>query len=145
MLSSYSGLDAVRNGQFSKFTRNGKETNDLSVLTDVTVFWFVLMRERALLNEKYKTYCQKKVKQVVLKITSGYRSALLNSKIKGASKTSQHCNGEATDINAIIVFTDNSKKELPYTSLYEDIKAWTRAGRMTVDQCIQEKSGNAVW
>ena len=71
--------------------------------------------------------------------------ALLNSKIKGASKTSQHCNGEAVDIKAIIVFTDNSKKELPYTSLYEDIKAWTRAGRMTVDQCIQEKSGNAVW
>ena len=53
MLSSYSGLDAVRNGQFSKFTRNEKETNDLSVLTDVTVFWFVLMRERALLNENF--------------------------------------------------------------------------------------------
>jgi hypothetical protein len=106
---------------------------------------YLLEPLRTLLNEKYRTYCQKKVKQVILKITSGYRSALLNSKIKGASKTSMHCEGCAADCKAIIVFTDNSKKELPYTSLYEDIKAWTRAGRMTVDQCIQEKSGKAVW
>ena len=31
-------------------------------------------------------------------ITSGYRSAALNAKTKGASSTSQHCKGEAADI-----------------------------------------------
>ena len=106
---------------------------------------YLLEPLRALLNEKYKTYGGKKVKNVSIHINSGYRSWALNKAIPGASKTSQHCTGEAADIKAIIVFTDNSKKELPYTSLYEDIKAWTRAGRMSVDQCIQEKSGNAVW
>ena len=107
---------------------------------------YLLEPLRALLNEKYKTYGGKKVKNVVLKITSGYRSWALNNAIAGASKTSMHCEGCAADCKAVIVFTDNSKKELPYTELYENIKAWTRAGRMSVDQCIQERSSSgAVW
>ena len=101
---------------------------------------------RNLLNEKYKTYCRKNVKSVVIKITSGYRSQALNKVIKGASKTSQHCTGEAIDCKAVVIFTDNSKKELPYTELYENIKTWTRAGRISVDQCIQERStAGATW
>lgn len=106
---------------------------------------YLLEPLRALLNEKYKTYCRKNVKNVTLKVTSGYRSQALNKAIKGASKTSMHCEGCAADCKAVVIFTDNTRKELPYTELYENIKAWTRAGRMSVDQCIQEKSGNSVW
>lgn len=36
---------------------------------------------------------------VPIHISSGYRSAALNSSIKGASKTSQHSTGEAIDID----------------------------------------------
>ena len=36
---------------------------------------------------------------VPVHISSGYRSAELNKKMKGASKTSQHCKGEAIDID----------------------------------------------
>ena len=32
-------------------------------------------------------------------ISSGYRSAALNASIKGASSTSQHCSGEAADLD----------------------------------------------
>jgi hypothetical protein len=35
-------------------------------------------------------------------LSSGYRSEALNSAIKGSSKTSQHCKGEAFDIDAQI-------------------------------------------
>jgi hypothetical protein len=36
---------------------------------------------------------------VPIRISSGYRSAALNLKIKGASKTSQHSSGEALDLD----------------------------------------------
>ena len=100
---------------------------------------------RTLLNEKYKTYAGKKVKYVIIKITSGYRSALLNSKIKGASKTSQHCKGFALDCEARIVLQDGAVKVLPYTELYENVKGWVKIGKISVDQCIQERAGNDVW
>lgn len=35
-------------------------------------------------------------------LSSGYRSEALNNAIKGSSKTSQHCKGEAVDIDADI-------------------------------------------
>ena len=35
-------------------------------------------------------------------LSSGYRSEALNNSIKGSSKTSQHCKGEALDIDADI-------------------------------------------
>lgn len=52
MLSSYCGLNTVRNGEFLKFTRNVEETDSLSVLTDGIVY-FVCSgdRERASFNE----------------------------------------------------------------------------------------------
>ena len=106
---------------------------------------YLLEPLRALLNAKYKTYKGKKVKQVGLKVTSGYRSAALNAAIPGSSKTSQHCKGEAADLQAKIIFTDGTNIILPYTELYENIKQWVKEKKLSVDQCIQEKSGSAVW
>ena len=39
---------------------------------------------------------------VPIGISSGYRSKALNEAIKGSSKTSQHCSGQAIDIDADI-------------------------------------------
>ena len=105
---------------------------------------YLLEPLRKLLNEKYKEYKGKKVKGVSIRITSGYRSAALNAKIGGAKK-SQHLQGEATDLEAKLIFQDNTTKVLPYTELYKDIKAWVKAGKLSVDQCICERSGNVVW
>lgn len=105
---------------------------------------YLLEPLRKLLNEKYKEYRGKKVKGVSIRITSGYRSAALNAKIGGAKK-SQHLQGEAIDLEAKLIFQDNTTKVLPYTELYKDIKAWVKAGKLSVDQCICEKSGNVVW
>ena len=105
---------------------------------------YMLEKIRTLLNEKYKTFNRKKVKQVILRITSGYRSPKLNQEV-GGSNTSQHCKGEAADIEAILVFANGTRYILSYTDLYADIKQWTKEGKMTVDQCIQEHSGSASW
>ena len=105
---------------------------------------YLLEPLRTLLNTKYKTYGGKKVKYVSIRITSGYRGAALNAKVGGV-KTSQHCTGEAADLEAKLVFEDNTSKVLPYTELYQDIKIWVKAGKLSVDQLIQERSGNAVW
>ena len=107
---------------------------------------YLLEPLRALLNEKYKTYGGKKVKNVSLKVTSGYRSWALNKAIPGSSKTSMHCEGSAVDCKAVIRFVDGTKKEIPYTELYENIKAWVKAGKLSVDQCIQERNkAGATW
>ena len=106
---------------------------------------YLLEPLRKLLNEKYKEYKGKKVKGVSIRITSGYRSAALNTKIPGSAKKSQHLTGEATDIEAKLMFQDGTSRVLPYTELYADVKAFVKGGKLTVDQCIQEKSGSAVW
>lgn len=105
---------------------------------------YLLEPLRNLLNEKYKEYKGKKVKGVSIKITSGYRGPALNTKVGGV-KTSQHCSGEAVDCEAKLIFQDNTTKVLPYTELYRDIKTWVKAGKLSVDQCICERSGNVVW
>lgn len=105
---------------------------------------YLLEPLRKLLNNKYREYAGKKVKYVALKITSGYRGAKLNTYVGGV-KTSQHCNGSACDVEARIVFIDGTKCVLPYTELYENIKTWVKEEKLSVDQCIQEKSGSAVW
>ena len=106
---------------------------------------YLLEPLRALLNEKYKTYNGKQVKKVTIKVTSGYRSAALNAAIPGSSKTSQQCQGCAADIEATVVYMNNVKNIIPYTTLYEDIKRWVKEGRLSVDQCIQERSGSSKW
>lgn len=68
-------------------------------------------------------------------VSSGYRSAELNDAIPGASKTSQHCKGEAADIRPL----DGRKKEL-----FELIKE----SGLPFDQLINEypdKNGVPSW
>ena len=105
---------------------------------------YMLEKVRTLLNEKYKTYNRKKVKYVSVDVTSGYRCEKLNVAV-GGSNTSQHLIGAAADIKATIVFANGSKTVLPYTELYENIKQWTKEGKVSVDQCIQEHAGNVSW
>ena len=62
-------------------------------------------------------------------ISSGYRSKELNDVIPGASKTSQHCKGEAADIRPL----DGRKKEL-----FEMIKT----SGLPFDQLINEYPDN---
>lgn len=104
---------------------------------------YCLEKLRSLLNEKYKEYKGKKVKEVGINVTSGYRSSQLNAAV-GGSTTSQHCTGEAADIEATIVYTNGRKEVLPYNELYEDIKGFVKAKKMSVDQCIQERSFDKV-
>ena len=92
---------------------------------------------RTLLANEYKT-------TVYLKITSGYRSALLNSKIGGSAKNSQHMTGEAADLEAYY-FVNGKKVIISYITLYELIKKWVKERKISVDQCIQECSGGAKW
>ena len=101
---------------------------------------------RALLNIKYvgRVINGKTVKQVSYRITSGYRSEKLNTKVGGV-KNSQHLTGEAVDGEAVFIFTDGSKQVLNYMALFSDIKQFVADGLLSVDQCIQEKSGNIVW
>ena len=106
---------------------------------------------RALLNVKYvgRVVDGKVVKQVIIKITSGYRSTAVNQALKKEglhpSETSQHCSGEAADIEAVLIFTTGSKKVLDYKELFADIKEFVKANLLSIDQCIQEKDGQAVW
>ena len=92
---------------------------------------YLLEPLRALLNDKYKEYGGKRVKCVSLRITSGYRGPALNKAVGGVS-TSEHCLGQAADCEAVLVFMDGVKKVLPYTELYESIKAWVKEGRLTI-------------
>lgn len=56
---------------------------------------------------------------VPVRISSGFRALALNPKIKGSSKTSQHCKGEAADLKC----ADNAKlfnfirENLPFDQL----------------------------
>lgn len=99
---------------------------------------------RTLLNDNYKTYSNKTVKQAVIKITSGYRSAELNKKIGGATK-SQHQDGQAADFDVILVFTDGSKFKLPYRETYNFIKKQVKNNKISVDQLICESSNGTYW
>lgn len=104
---------------------------------------------RKLLGEHFKTYNNKKVKSVSIHITSGYRSAVVNELLRKEgyhpSSTSQHCNGEAADFDVYINFVDGTKCKLPYTETYKLIKNWVKAGKLSVDQLICEKSGASLW
>ena len=112
-------------------------------------FLFEPLRE--LLNIKYKGKIVngKTVKSVILNITSGYRSLALNNLLRKLglhpSDKSQHCTGEAGDIEAVLIFTDDSRMVLDYKTLFNDIQEFVAAGKLSVDQCIQEKDGSAKW
>lgn len=109
---------------------------------------YLLEPLRKLYNAKYNAvnkYKGKLVKQVAIKITSGYRSAKLNKVIPNSSKTSEHCIGAAADIDVIVRFFDGTSEVIPYTEVYQDIKKWVKNGNLSVNQCIQEQSGDAKW
>jgi hypothetical protein len=63
---------------------------------------------------------------VPIRISSGYRSAALNSKIKGASKTSQHSSGEALDL-------DNDNTSITNKEIFDFI-----VENLDFDQAINE-------
>ena len=104
----------------------------------------VLEPLRTLLNAKYITYQGKKVKSASIRVTSGYRSPALNKAV-GGSTTSAHTQGLAADFDVVITFIDGTKKTIPYTETYENIKGWVKTGKLTLDQLIQEKSGFSTW
>ncbi len=63
-----------------------------------------------------------------IKITSGYRNKELNKAI-GGSKTSQHCFGEAVDIQVQGIVTEDLFKKiielkLPYDQIIQEFDSW---------------------
>ena len=86
---------------------------------------------RSLFNAKYG--------KCSITITSGYRSSKLNAKIGGV-KNSQHSSAEAIDFKV-----KRNGKYLPDSQVYNDIKQWVREGKISVDQCIDERSGSSTW
>lgn len=112
---------------------------------------YLLEPLRKLLNDKFvdTTYNKKTVKYVYINITSGLRTKTVNALLKKEgyhpSETSQHCTGEAVDIQAVLVFKDGSKFILPYNETYLMVKLWVKKGVLSVDQCIQEKQGSQCW
>ena len=104
---------------------------------------YMLEPLRKLLNEKYKEYKGKKVKCVSIKVTSGYRCPTLNKAVGGAGN-SQHLKGCAIDLEATIVYANGKRVALPYEELYENIKAWVKVKKLSVDQCIMERAYDKV-
>lgn len=113
---------------------------------------YLLEPLRALLNKFFvgSLYKGKKIKAVIIKITSGYRSELLNHLLeeegKHPAKNSQHCKGEAADIRVVLIAIDGTRFNLPYTETFKLIKSWVlNTNQLSVDQCIQEKQGVDTW
>lgn len=107
---------------------------------------YLLEPLRALLNVKYvgRVINGKIISKVILRITSGYRCEKLNEKVRGA-KNSQHVSCEAADIEAIFIFQDKTKQVLNYMALFADINQFVNDDLLSIDQCIQEKAGDAIW
>ena len=109
----------------------------------------VLEPLRELIINSYKEYNNKKVKSVAINITSGYRSETVNKLLEKEgyhpSRTSQHCKGQAADIQVVLIFTDNTKFNLPFSETYKFIKNLVKNKKLIVDQLIQEKQGSMTW
>lgn len=63
-----------------------------------------------------------------IKVTSGYRCLRVNTRIKG-SKTSQHMQGEAADINVLSMTIEGlfqliKQSGLPFDQLIQEFDAW---------------------
>ena len=144
-LSENFTLDEMIYSETAKARRISNKPTTIHKKTLKHTCQYLLEPLRKLLNEKYKEYKGKKVKEVGLKVTSGYRSQRLNAAVGGAT-TSGHTKGECADIEAVITYMNGIKAVLPFNELYEDIKAWVKEGELSVDQCIQEQnSAGAKW
>ena len=129
--------------------KNEATPQQLKVLKHTCIY--LLEPLRKLLNNNFinTIYNKKTVKRVYISITSGLRTKIVNSLLKKEgykpSDTSQHCTGEAVDIQVVLVFKDDLEVVLPYTQTYSLIKLWVKMGVLSVDQCIQEKQGSSCW
>ena len=125
------------------------EPTQIHLKTLIHTCQYFLEPLRTLFNKNYKTYRNKEVKYLYINPTSGYRSKTVNQLLKkeghNPSETSQHCTGEAVDFDVMIVYKDGTTYKLPYTTVYNDIKKWVKEKKISVDQLICEKSGNAFW
>lgn len=112
---------------------------------------YLLEPLRALMNLKYvgRFVGKKEIAKIYVKITSGYRSSAVNQALfldgYFPSKTSQHCTGEAVDLEFVMIFIDGSRAVIPYVQAFNDIHEFVQLGFLSVDQCIQEKQGKVVW
>lgn len=97
---------------------------------------YLLEPLRTLLNQYYGC-------KVIITLNSGYRSAALNAKV-GGSSTSEHCRGSAADITCYKVINKVKVKINPL-EVYNLIKTWVKQGKLSVNQCIYEVSGGAIW
>ena len=129
---------------------NEPTATHLNTLQHTCLYCLEILRD--LLNKKFagNIYNNKKVLKAIINITSGYRSKEVNQLLKKQgykpSETSQHCTGEAADIEVVLIFEDGTKNALPYNETYELIKYWVKiTGELSVDQCIKEKQGDKTW
>ena len=120
------------------------EPNDVQLKTLIHTCDYLLEPLRKLLNEEYKFYKNEKVKNVIIKITSGFRCLTLNRKI-GSKDNSQHVTGEAVDFDVVLILENGKRITLPHTETYTFIKHKIKKGDLSADQIICETSGGAYW
>lgn len=110
---------------------------------------YLLEPLRKLLNDNFvgTVYKGVLIKKVIINITSGLRTKIVNQLLRkegyNPSDTSQHCTGEAVDIQVILITENNVRIYLSYLETYNLIKLWVKMGVLSVDQCIQEASYNS--
>lgn len=148
MLSEHFSVDEF---EYSETAIAKKIMNKMSVVDKAMAkhtAQYLLENIRKHLNIKYAS---KSVKEVTLKITSGFRSMALNTAVGGVNKPgniSQHCKAQACDIEATIVYKNGRRKVIPYDELYNTIKELTKQKKLYIDQCIQEAAYNSkkkIW
>jgi len=142
MLSEHFSVDEF---EFSEIATAKKIPNKMNAVEKAMAkhtAQYLLENIRKHLNIKYVS---KTVKEITIKITSGFRSLALNQAVGGVNKPgnlSQHCKAMACDIEATIVYNSGKRKVIPYNELYETIKELTKQKKLYIDQCIQEASYN---
>lgn len=142
MLSEHFSVDEFEYSETAIAKKISNKMNAIEKAMAKHTAVYLLENIRKHLNEKYIT---KTVKEVTIKITSGFRSLALNVAVGGVNKPgniSQHCKAMACDIEATIVYKNGKRKVIPYDELYETIKDLTKKKKLYIDQCIQEAAYN---
>jgi len=138
MLSKYFSVSEFEHSDVAIAKKISNKMNDTQKAAVKHFCVYVLDKIRELFTEKYG--------KVIIKVTSGFRGAQLNKTI-GGSNTSQHCcpNGSAAADIYVYKFVGDKKVQIPPTEVYNNIKTWVKAGRVVVDQCIDEHTKTASW